>query len=242
MSSLLDLVAKLDTTGTVKEIQSGLTTAKSAFKSATSTINDVKTDMEEAKEDATGLTEKFENWKLDKKFEKVNDDVALTYDEASNTFRFESGKIDPGTMKAFKDYLEEADGKYDESNIVIGEAVDFEQGKLKHINFGFKCKSLDIQSQKITDANSMFEGSEIENITIADQPNLENVEDMFKNCNAATVTMGNIPAGVDKAVMKDNCKATFTTDIAGRVAEAEELASDVASPAEASAEETMSIE
>lgn len=242
MSSLLDLAAKLDTTGTVAGLQTGLTTAKSAFNSATSVINDAKGNVEEVKENASGIAEKFENWKLDKKFEKVNEDVSLSYDEATNTFKIDAGKIDPGTMSAFKDYLEEADGKYDEANIVIGPDVEFDQGNLKHINFGFKCKSLDIQSQNITDANSMFENAEIETITLADQPGLSDVNDMFKDCAAKEVTIGAIPSDVDKFAMQKGCKASFTIDVEGRIAQAEELAAEVAPQADMTTEDTVTLE
>lgn len=242
MSSLLDLAAKLDTTGTVAELQSGLTTAKSAFNSATNAINDAKGNVEEVKENASGIAKKFENWKLDKKFEKVNEDVSLSYDEATNTFKIDAGKIDPGTMSAFKDYLEEADGKYDDASIVIGPDVEFDQGKLKHINFGFKCKSLEIQSQNITDANSMFEDSEIEAITIADQPGLSDVDDMFKNCKAKEVTVGAIPSDVDKFAMQNGCKASFKTDVESRAAQAEELAAEVAPQTDVAAEDTVTLD
>ena len=154
----------------------------------------------------------------------------------------QAGKIDPGTMSAFKDYLEEADGKYDEANIVIGSDVEFDQGKLKHINFGFKCKSLEIQSQNITDANSMFEGSEIEAITIAAQPGLSNVDDMFKNCKAKEVTVGAIPSDVDKFAMQKDCKASFKTDVDDRAAQAEELAAEVAPQTDMVSEDTVILD
>lgn len=225
----LNKLAELDPSGTISNASSKFSSIKSAYDSAASSLSSAKSNVD-------SVTSELSDWSDKNKFDKISKDVGITYDNSTDTFNIASGNFDGKTAKALKNYIDSADGKYDKANIVIGKDVTFDKDDLlkKDIRFDFKCGSLDIQSQDIADASSMFEDSDIDSIKLADQPNLSDTTDMFKNCKASTVSIGKIPAAVDKKAMKTGCNAAFTTDAASRGTQADSELSDVMPSAETS--------
>lgn len=137
---------------------------------------------------------------------EIQKDVTFAYDEETKTMTISGGEISQHTLDALRGYMELSDGEFDDANIVIGQDVTFKNSFKKDVRgeyyvagptFGdIKCKSIDIQSQNITNAYCMFASTKVDIIKVADQPNLEAAASMFSDCEAKLVSIGEFPESV----------------------------------------------
>ncbi len=137
---------------------------------------------------------------------ELQKDVNFSYDEETKTMMISGGEISQHTLDALRGYMELSDGEFDDANIVVGQDVTFKNSFKKDVRgeyyvsgptFGdMKCKSIDIQSQNITNAYCMFASTKADIIKVADQPNLEAAKSMFSDCDAKLVSIGEFPESV----------------------------------------------
>lgn len=137
---------------------------------------------------------------------EIQKDVTFAYDEETKTMTISGGEISQHTLDALRGYMELSDGEFDDANIVVGQDVTFKNSFKKDVRgvyyvagptFGdIKCKSIDIQSQNITNAYCMFASTKADIIKVADQPNLETAASMFSDCEAKLVSIGEFPESV----------------------------------------------
>ena len=137
---------------------------------------------------------------------EIQKDVIFAYDEETKTMTISGGEISQHTLDALRGYMELSDGEFDDANIVVGQDVTFKNSFKKDARgeyyaagptFGdIKCKSIDIQSQNITNAYCMFASTKADIIKVADQPNLETAASMFSDCEAKLVSIGEFPESV----------------------------------------------
>ena len=136
----------------------------------------------------------------------IQKDVTFAYDEETKTMTISGGEISQHTLDVLRGYMEMSDGEFDDANIVVGQDVTFRNSFKKDVRgeycaagptFGdIKCKSIDIQSQNITNAYCMFASTKADIIKVADQPNLETAASMFSDCEAKFVSIGEFPESV----------------------------------------------
>lgn len=154
----------------------------------------------------------------DKMLAELQKDVNFSYDEETKTMTISGGEMDQHTMDALRAYMDLSDGEFDDANIIIGQDVTFGNSIEKGLHgkysvtgpvFGdIKCKSIDIQSQNITNADRMFAETQADIIKVADQPNLESADSMFFNSNAKMISIGEFPDSIkDSAATFIHCYA-----------------------------------
>lgn len=154
----------------------------------------------------------------DKMLAELQKDVNFSYDEETKTMTISGGEMDQHTMDALRAYMDLSDGEFDDANIIIGQDVTFGNSIEKGLHgkysvtgpvFGdIKCKSIDIQSQNITNADRMFAETQADIIKVADQPNLESADSMFSNSNAKMISIGEFPDSIkDSAATFIHCYA-----------------------------------
>lgn len=137
---------------------------------------------------------------------ELQKDVTFAYDEETKTMTISGGEISQHTLDALRAYTDLSDGEFDDANIVIGQDVTFRNSVEKDAlgrysvtapTFGnIKCKSIDVQSQNITNGDHMFEGTQASIIKVADQPNLESADCMFSDSAAKLISIGEFPDAV----------------------------------------------
>lgn len=137
---------------------------------------------------------------------EIQNDVTFAYDAETKTMTISDGEISQHTLDVLRGYMELSDGEFDDASIVVGQDVTFKNSFEKDVRgeyyvagptFGdIKCKSIDIQSQNITNAYCMFASTKADTIKVADQPNLETAASMFSDCEAKLVSIGEFPESV----------------------------------------------
>lgn len=137
---------------------------------------------------------------------EIQKDVTFAYDEETKTMTISGGEVSQHTLDALRAYTDLSDGEFDDANIVIGQDVTFRNSVEKDAlgrysvtapTFGnIKCKSIDVQSQNITNGDHMFEGTCASIIKVADQPNLESADCMFSDSSAKLISIGEFPDAV----------------------------------------------
>lgn len=217
MSGLSKIADAFGVSEELASVQSGLSTVKSMANSFSSNVNSAKSQLADIQSKAQAFSDKIDaisNEKEEKLLESIRKDVDIQYDEGTKTFTISSGEMDAGTAKAISKYFHESDGKYDDANIVIGPDVSFKKDTVLTRDLQFKditCNRFEIQSQNIITADHMFRDVHAREIKISDQLGLESAADMFEGCEADSISVGEIPAGISRSdLMKDcNCEISI---------------------------------
>lgn len=211
MSGLSKIADAFGISEELASVQNGLSTVKSMASSFSSSVNSAKSQLADIQSKAQAFSDKIDaigDEKEEKLLENIRKDVDMQYDEETKTFTISSGEIDAGTAKAIGKYFQEADGKYDDANIVIGADVTFKKDTVLTRDPQFKditCNRFEIQSQNIITADHMFHDVHAKEITIASQPGLESATGMFEGCEADSISVGEIPSGILRDDLMKGC-------------------------------------
>lgn len=216
MSGLSKIADAFGVSEELASVQSGLSTVKSMANSFSSSVNSAKSQLADIQSKAQAFGDKIDaigDEKEEKLLESIRKDVDMQYDEETKTFTISSGEIDAGTAKAISKYFQEADGKYDDTNIVIGSDVTFKKDTVLTRDPQFKditCNRFEIQSQNIITADHMFRDVHAKEIKISDQPGLESAVGMFEGCEADSISVGEIPAGISRSDLTKDCNCEIS--------------------------------
>lgn len=211
MSGLSKIADAFGVSEELESVQNGLSTVKSMASSLSSGVSSAKSQLADIQSKAQAFSDKIDaigDEKEEKLLENIRKDVDMQYDEETKTFTISSGEIDAGTAKAISKYFQEADGKYDDANIVIGPDVSFKKDTVLTRDPQFKditCNRFEIQSQNIITADHMFRDVHAKEITVASQPGLESATGMFEGCTADFISVGEIPSGILRDDLMKGC-------------------------------------
>lgn len=218
MSGLSKIADAFGLSEELASVQNGLSTVKSMTNSFSSSVNSAKSQLADIQSKAQAFSDKIDaigDEKEKKLLENICKDVDMQYDKETKTFTISSGEIDAKTAKAISKYFQEADGKYDDANIVIGSDVTFKKDTVLTRDPQFKditCNRFEIQSQNIITADHMFRDVHAKEITVASQPGLEGATGMFEGCEADSISVGEIPAGISRDDLMKGCDCEISID------------------------------